>query len=678
MSKRNAISTLDISSNKNDSKRQSALVLNSDELRIDESSSSTHLDRNTTNTVKSGKNNYTSSASATLNRTENNLNAARLGQSESKYNYDGYDDEFDDDEFDDTDQDVEESYYEHGNNLEIDKDNELLNKTNLNLVSTVAAKTPLMNRKQDDPFLKDLTACLQAKQRRLNETNNSHNYENSEAIHKLVQPSTNVFQLTRLAPTGANLNSDFLNAIENGANGKKLEIAPQNNFSKPSTTVSNVAPQISSSSLAPNTYNLVIKTPVSSRKCFLNISCESTAVPTPTVVSEPTPYKSIQTYKYEDRESSNSFFSEEPPKDTSYNLDSKFKLNRSFALSRNSTNLNQANVDAEQAKPVFLNSFESQKVIGLTNNDSGSNAAQQQAPLGPTKFKVPTFSLSSNLTSLNASTPSVLTSLNLSSVQNKQPVQQIDESLVKAKPVQLMSFNFNLQSNTDTSSGPKILNIDNSEPLSQAKTSNNTNSVKPTKLFSSISTNTDNSNQIEVNYKNNKIDKIDSSTSTDDFIVQNKPLKNTSSEENDCKLNNAACQQVKHKFLTEISNQTDFDSTKNEAVQVYKKKKSKEEKLEQLLRVYLTDELKLSDLFTLKRKLVDLVLMLDSASKASIQRNRLTWHNSDLYRSLNHRLLNDSRFTINIKNQNNKVSFIFLFLIIYSFKFFFGLIWQII
>jgi hypothetical protein len=265
--------------------------------------------------------------------------------------------------------------------------------------------------------------------------------------------------------------------------------------------------------------------------------------------------------------------------------------------------------------------------------------------------------------------------------------------------VQLMSFNFNLQSSSPipkitpaASPGPKIVNFDNPEQI--LKTSAHFNVSKPqTKLFSTTSTNTEVGDSCTVidgdcAKRDSQVFKIDMSTSTDDFAsVQSAQKDRVGSfiDENTStslikKNSDDTSQTVRHKYLTEISNDVDLvcDSDQR-AVQVFKRR-SEKHNLENFLHTYLRDELRSPDLFKLKRKLIDLVLVLDVASKTNIQRNILTMHNIGLFRALNHRMLNDPRFRINRNDQQRckTVSqYFFSWLFIYiesSFFFLFNLI----
>lgn len=297
LSKRNAISTLDISDNVNESRKESS---------------------------NQGK------QSTGGESVSPNLN-------ESRDMYDEYlDDESDYDEEDDDEEDRDEyeSYL----------------KSNINPMSS--NRTPLLGRKQNDPFLRDLTACLQAKQQQ----------------KKLM------------------INEDSLHINEAPA-------SPPSSYNKPAAA-----------------YNMMIKTPLSSRKCILNISCET---------SSPRILNHAEDDVYEDAESSRLT---DDSKDSFNQTNSNYSATSSSVLS---LKLNR-NISSTKITPTPVS----------TINTTPLPASQ--TPLTHSKFKIPSFSL----------TPVVANE----STTNR------DETVLKAKPVQLMSFNLDVnQSNGSSASSSSAI-----------------------------------------------------------------------------------------------------------------------------------------------------------------------------------------------------------------------------
>ncbi len=504
-------------------------------------------------------------------------------------NYDDYCDYEDDDYYDDHKEEVNNKLCidqdlvspgkndfthlddEIDNHEEYDEEYELYKKSNINPLRSNLTKTPLLTRKQNDPFLRDLTACLQAKQQKKQQINES-NPSNTNFKYLSVDSSPQISNLL----------------IQESNSPKKSDQEPTNTSS----------------------FNLIVKTPVSStRKCFLNISCE------PNINSKITFNASNKFNEHSDDSDTNETYEEANENFfTSLNFDSS--LNNKFRLSRSISFKNNSNLTTQPQLPP---SSQPQPVVCPQSNTSPT----QVTTTNLTKFKVPSFSLN------NTNNIAVAAPVSVSSTQ--------DEVVVKAKPIQLKSFNFNLN-----------------DSFTKTRATTGTSPKKPvtitnTKIFNTTSTNTDEDLIVWdlVNYSSKK---IDSSTNTDnDLILFESAVHYLELSQFDFTKKKNEETQTNFK---EVSHSLSCDDNKkalalksSKIVKINKNLKKHYQNIDRFMISYLQKDFNEENLFVYKRKLLDLVQHFD-LSHAKINR-RFSFYlrnNNGLYKSINYRMLNDSRF----------------------------------
>jgi hypothetical protein len=388
--------------------------------------------------------------------------------------------------------DVEEDYYDSS---------ETMFKPKQTL--SIQPRTPrsiTKNGRQDDPFLRDLTACLQAKQQQKklltnnNQTKDSYtnkNYENYDAFE---------YRDRSISPSDYNNNN-------NGYQSKS------NYLEKPTYTPINRS--LSPNNNQNNSYNVVIKTPVNNRKLNLSITCET----------KNQPQQQQQQYTENIYENPRFF-------DTS--LDDRFKTNYSFSRNNNNNNLNAPNnqqnlsnsssndsnnINKLQLSPSVTSSLSTVSFMNASNllrQDKKSDLSLSQTSStissgtfnssNESKFKNPTIlskqlfttqplvSTENNLNSFITSSTSNSNFNDLNINNNDINMRQIEESSVKPKLSQLRSFNFNKPTIIQTpalSSNSYTTTTNSTQPIATISTSA-TNTILPNnKVYATTSTNTE-------------------------------------------------------------------------------------------------------------------------------------------------------------------------------------------
>ena len=367
-------------------------------------------------------------------------------------------------------------------------------------------RSMMKNGRQDDPFLRDLTACLQAKQKKLLQTNNSNN-QDSYSNQNYENYDSYEYRDRSISPS----NYNYTNNSNNGYQSKS------NYLEKPSYSPLNRS--LSPSNNHNSSYNVVIKTPVNNRKLNLSITCDT----------------SNQQQQQQEQYTENIY---ENPRFFDTSLEDRLRTNYSF--NRNNNNNNNAKITNQQtlstSKPNDTNNLNKLDVspsisssLSTVSFVNASNLLKQdkisEMSLSQTsstlsnsissntisinnesKFKSPTIlskqlfstqpvaSASSNSNSMSTSTTNNLNFNGLNNNNNvsvENCIKTVEEPVLKTKLSQLRSFNFSKPTIVPTSSVSTSSTATTHQPTLDISSSTSASDLPNNKVYATISTNTE-------------------------------------------------------------------------------------------------------------------------------------------------------------------------------------------
>jgi hypothetical protein len=584
MDRRNAVSSLDVSINSpnlNDASFKHHL--NEDNFDYNRT-----LDIKATTSFKDNK-----SSSSKLRNTDRKIETSNTKKAMDIKNIETYEDDDDDIDYDDADEDLSDQSEINLPSIQI---NETLNEAEsdcknhsnrqkglcedqhrIEFKPIIMSKTSLALKrsqcnKQDDPFLRDLTACLQMKQqqKKLTEsltTQDSANTSNEKAVCNNLSINT-VLQSSQIA--------------------------------EKSPVLSN-RPQLNT-----NSYNMVIKTPVSSRKCILNISCE-----------KDTADDSLKAHQVSESNREQFF-------DCNSAFSSTSLAAKNVGLLTNELTITKRNLTTLASSNTF-----SDATIGLKLDEATQKSANES------KFKSPSsLVLTTNLLSSTSKT---------NVTENKIE----EDSFKKTKLNNLRSFNFaSYNSNLNSPSTKSYLN----ETSIKAQTNQ--------KVYATASTNTEHiiTNSVSTSIDTDLIGKTKSSNGTksvsrysNDYSNNDKEIQVEFNDDWNEDLKNE--DQIKREDLNKCAN----SETSLAIISRNNRRNKNANKLKLNLEAFLEYILfKEYNKNQMKVVMANLSETFNELHLSDILSKKITINNHSLIKCLNHEYLNDMRF------RNEKVRVFFL------------------
>jgi hypothetical protein len=489
----------------------------------------------------------------------------------------------------------------------------------LNPMSTMSTHKSLVYQKKDplkqqnDPFLRDLTACLQMKQqqRRLTEaihsSDNSYSSSNSEKSNGSFSSSFNQIE--------SNLNLE----VNNNVNNKQrfnLNLSLNQNVSNASSTNEKFAKPsfISNSQISSNK-----EAPIKSYLEFPSIKIRSISPSSSSMIQPPPTANTPKT---------NGTYS---VKIKTPIMDRKCILNISCQTNSNEPQLAEASTSSIStlASATFLNAASILKLDeGRKDHLKIEDLPQQQ------KFKSPPIMVTPIVTK-----PIVLISQKLQTIDSSKTLEK-DDTVFKTKLNQLKSFNFN--SNTGT----------NAETMAPNKIYSTT-STQTNVLTNSVSTNTDNCFNPKGLSKSNKTpqnEPIQFDVKLDDQKSEQQTQTVDIDEEETAKETTVSL----YKSEKKLSNATTITSIHESKLDENSLKKLCIDPHELIRQILSHSQFNANDLVIIKKNFLQ--ILIESSSLSKIQRN-LNVRNHGFLRSLsmlNDNMLNDIKFI-----ENKKVSVVF-------------------
>lgn len=707
MDKRHAVSSLDVSlssnltnnlNTKNNSKLSSNSNTNLKNANYENNNCSTNSSINNFSTI-SYKNDEC------LDENDENLFVSKLSKLQFKKKHDIEEADNSDSSKNDANLQLNESF----ENFE-DMDEEYAKiQQKMAFKPTIMTKTTLGSKlkQQEDPFLRDLTACIQAKQqqKKLNEANgiakhekqsefglsklssSPHSYRYSDndnnplssyssSINKgytrfnlnldnqinsqnesaicttITAPSTTTTTITipslTTNETSIKFNKPSFNLAETQSSLFKPEVVQKRNLEPPPPAVTrSPSPNQAEKSgglLAPSTYNVKIKTPVLSRHCILNITCDKGFT--------------------------------EAKNQASAKSEHNFDQTGEIAANANNRNIKPAQNGATfhaEARNTFTTLASSSFInascilkLDENNKVSATNipAVAVTKPENEHKFKPPSLLLSNLPSKPQAQKP------------NEQNGELKEEPVVKTKLNHLMSFNFTSPTQPIVTTAPLVLNkprITTSTSTYNGGFTESCTNTKPSKVYASASTNTEHiiTNSVSTNTNTDEIIQagaklISCKAYSPTTMTSSTKINKKNEETQTClPLESTAAEKVESKTHTSISTSTceDFDERKQQLVVSKATEKRKQNvkvefDLNKFLKMVLYNEYNKNDLMFLKERLV---AILCESPPATIHKG-LSLYNNGLIKSLNHSMLNDFKFRTDKVNRDFFFSFI-LFLL---------------